>query len=125
MTTGWGRGVEHSPLTRLQRDWVHVLPAQLWPGPEGCLVCTPSVIIVGPGDRVLFAGKVVHGKARGKRLLVERIGVAQQGVHLAGLLLALGPYDVLNSTQFQQVAQFGGVEDIGRANDNLVSRPLT
>ena len=42
-------------------------------------------------------------------------------MHFAGLRLALRADDELDICQFQQIAELGGVQDIGRADDRLVA----
>ena len=70
---------------------------------------------------MVFARQPVHGEAPGDGLLVQRVGIAGQGVQLAGLRLALGADDVLHAGQFQQVAGFGGVEEPVRADRRFVA----
>ena len=70
---------------------------------------------------MVFAFKVVDGEAPGDRLLVERQRIALDRVHFARLGLALRADDRLHIRQFQQVAQLGRIENVGRGNHDLIA----
>ena len=101
--------------------WIGVAPAKLLAGPEICLIAAPEVVVLRSLNRVIFIREVIEREAPANRLLIERIRRAGQRVRLPGLRLTLGADDVLDVGEFQQIAQFGSVEDVGRVDDGLVA----